>query len=346
MPVSIVVGGQFGSEGKGKVALEIARRRRATAVVRVGGTNSGHTGVDDEGRPQAFRQLPASALADGVTVVLPAGAIIDPSIFLDEVRRLGLGPDHVLVSGNATVITQKDKDAEREQGLVGRIGSTGSGTGAALARRMARDGSFPILAEDVDELAPFIRDTEHYLTSVTRAGERIVIEGTQGFGLSLLLGRHPKVTSRSTTAAAFLDEAGLSPFDVDDITLVVRTYPIRVAGDSGLLPNETTWEAVATRAGLPSDFVELTTATRKVRRVAEFDPEVVRRAIRVNRPTRLVLNHLDYVDPEVRGDRLGAAGREFVAFVERSVGHTVHTVGTGPAGLLELTPALEGVSSK
>src|SRR5690242_7487277 len=118
MPISVVVGGQFGSEGKGKVALEIARRAGARIVVRVGGTNSGHTAVDDEGRTHALRQLPVSVLAPGTIAVLPPGAIIDPEIFRQEVDALRLPPDRVNVSPLATVLTDTDKKNERDAGLV------------------------------------------------------------------------------------------------------------------------------------------------------------------------------------------------------------------------------------
>ena len=66
MPVTVVVGGQFGSEGKGKVALATARETKASIVVRVGGPNSGHTGVDASGRSLIFRQLPAAAFTPGL----------------------------------------------------------------------------------------------------------------------------------------------------------------------------------------------------------------------------------------------------------------------------------------
>ena len=76
MPVSIIAGGQFGSEGKGKVSFEIAKRTSAKYVVRVGGTNSGHTVVDEKGRATALRQLPAGGLACPSTVsVLPPGSL-------------------------------------------------------------------------------------------------------------------------------------------------------------------------------------------------------------------------------------------------------------------------------
>jgi hypothetical protein len=77
---------------------------------------------------------------------------------------------------------------------------------------------------------------------------------------------------------------------------VIRAHPIRVAGESGGLPNEITWEIVATDAGLPKGFQELSTVSRQVRRVGRFDPDIVRRAIEVNRPDRIVLNHLDLAE--------------------------------------------------
>ena len=79
MPVSIVIGGQFGSEGKGKVALEIVRRShgRNPVAVRVGGPNSGHTAYDRSGSRWVLRQLPAACVDRNVDVVLPAGSYID-----------------------------------------------------------------------------------------------------------------------------------------------------------------------------------------------------------------------------------------------------------------------------
>lgn len=332
MPVSVVVGGQYGSEGKGKVALELALSRRAAAVVRVGGTNSGHTAVDANGRTWALRQLPVSVLAPNTVAVLPPGALIDPDIFLEEVERLGLGPDRVRVSPVATLVTPADKSAEQAEGLVDRIGSTGSGSGAALARRMTTRGKSTLLAGDHGRLWPYLENTGKLLTGLVDRGARVVIEGSQGFGLSLLHGDYPFTTSRDTTAGTFVAEAGLSPLDIDDVTLVLRTFPIRVAGNSGPLPGEITWAQIAARVGLPSDYVELTTATRKVRRVGTFDADLVRRAIGANRPTRVVLNHLDYVatggpgDPEVR--------RFVEDVVEGAVGRRVDWLGFGPAELL------------
>lgn len=334
MPVSVVVGGQYGSEGKGKVALAVAREKGARCVVRVGGTNSGHTIIDECGKPRSFRQLPASVFSKDSIAVLPPGALIDIDIFEREVVELGLGPDRVKVSPFASLISAEDREAERSNGLVDRIGSTGSGTGAALVRRMGR-ASTVLLAKDEPRLGAYIDDTTQLMRDLLAKGQRIVIEGSQGFGLSVLHGGfYPHATSRDTTAAAFVSEAGLSPFDVDEIVLVLRAHPIRVAGTSGPLEDEMSWKDLAAEAGLAEDYRELTTATKKVRRIGRFEVDVVRRAIAANQPTSIVLNHLDYVDPALaQGERSGLA-REFLARVESWIGATVTMVGFGPDSLI------------
>jgi adenylosuccinate synthase len=340
MPVSIVVGGQFGSEGKGKVALEIVRREPVAAVIRVGGTNSGHTAVGVDGKIYALRQLPAAAVDRSVKVILPAGSYIDLNVFDDELNRLGLGPDRVLVSPMARIITEEHKRWERTQGLGPAIGSTQSGTGAAVMAMAARGASgFPlrsVQAQERPELAPFLKDTTSELRSLLNSGRRVVIEGTQGYGLSLLQGGYwPKVTSRDTSAAGFLAEAELSPRDVDDVTMVIRCHPIRVAGDSGPLEGETTWESIAFEAGLPLDYREYTTVTGKVRRVGRFGPELVRRAIAANNPSRMVLNHIDYVDSRVSAGVLTDKARRFVEKIEDEIERPIDWLGIGPDRVID-----------
>src|SRR5690348_4791126 len=106
MPVSIVVGGQFGSEGKGKVALELRRRSSLPVVViRVGGPNSGHTGYDQFGKKWALRQLPAGAIDRDVDVIFPPGSYIDPLILQFELDKLQYPQERVHVSPFASVIT-------------------------------------------------------------------------------------------------------------------------------------------------------------------------------------------------------------------------------------------------
>ena len=145
------------------------------------------------------------------------------------------------------------------------------------------------------------------------SNQDIIIEGTQGYGLSLLHSPlYPFSTSRDTTAAGFLSEVGLSPFDVDDIYLVLRTFPIRVEGNSGPLKNEISWEELGQK-------IESTSVTKGTRRVAKIDYKLIKEAILVNRPTRIILNHLDYVEDKKRDD--------FITNLEKEISRKIDYIG-------------------
>jgi adenylosuccinate synthase len=217
--------------------------------------------------------------------------------------------------------------SEINGGLPEAIGSTGSGTGAAVMQRIQRTGK-ALLAKDVPELKEYIRDVKTFLRQELDQDKRVIIEGTQGYGLSLLHTAHyPKATSRDTTAAGFLAEVGLSPLDVDDVVLTIRAFPIRVSGDSGPLPNEITWEVVTKESGSSVPICETTSVTKKIRRVARFDCGVVRNAIISNKPTRIVLNHLDQVDVSSTPQYFTQKVSSFVEHVELEIGSKIDYVG-------------------
>ncbi|PIW31019.1 MAG: hypothetical protein COW30_00945 [Rhodospirillales bacterium CG15_BIG_FIL_POST_REV_8_21_14_020_66_15] len=335
MPVSVVFGGQFGSEGKGKVVHDLARLSGARVAVRVGGPNSGHTVIDKTGAERKFQSLPTASLLPDAVSVIAAGSYVDPLILISEIVQGGLSPDRVMVDPNAVLITDSLKTEELDSGLRGRIGSTLSGTGAAVKARILRDGSAAFASSD-DRLKPFIRETREFMRGCLDRGERIIIEGTQGFGLSVIHSpEYPYVTTRDTSAAGFVSEAGLSPLDVDDVVMVLRAFPIRVAGNSGPLPNEIDWQTVRRESGYAEDVTEYTTVTGAIRRVARFDPAIVRKAIEANAPTRIVLNHVDYIDSSCRAShRLSARAEEFVAGVEVGIGASIDFIGFGPSGIV------------
>ena len=114
MPVSIVVGGQFGSEGKGKVASWIAQDPSVKIAVRCGGPNSGHT-VIHNGKPEIFRQLPTACLNPNVTSVLSAGTYIDPEILFEEIDRAEITPDRLFIDPNAVIITGREQTGRADQ---------------------------------------------------------------------------------------------------------------------------------------------------------------------------------------------------------------------------------------
>ncbi|MCJ2185219.1 adenylosuccinate synthetase [Novosphingobium beihaiensis] len=345
MPVSVVVGGQYGSEGKGKVALDTVRRdTKSTLAVRPGGSNSGHTGFSSTGRRHVLRQLPAAVIDGRIGAVIPAGSYVDPDLLLREIVEIGISPAHIHIDPRAHVITNAHREWERQSTLTETIGSTGSGTGAAVLARAARYApGIPrgIPAAECDQLRPFLSDTVALMRGALSRGERIVVEGTQGFGLSALHGDvWPKATSRDTTAAGFLSEAGLAPSDVDDVVLVLRSHPIRVAGDSGPLHGETSWDEIAQSSGGPWWGGELTSVTHRLRRVGKFDAEVVLRAIMINQPQRIVMNHLDHVDYKVaNGKTLTDKACAFIADVQRQIGRRIDAIGTGEQAFIDISSA-------
>lgn len=312
MSITIVVGGQYGGEGKGKVTYNIAQEKNINITVRIGGTNSGHTVVTGENKKFILRQLPTTAIIPHSISVLSAGSYIDLDILKKEIELTGISQKQLFIDQNAMIITKEDRENELKNNLRESIGSTASGTGESVIRRISRDKK-TLLAKDIEELNVYIIDSKKFLYEQIQKKQKILIEGTQGYGLSLLHSQHyPYCTSRDTTAAGFLAETGLSPFDVEDIILTIRTFPIRVEGNSGELKNEIDWE----RLKLTPEF---TSVTKKTRRIAEFDLEIVSRAIMSNRPTTIVLNHLDYIEEKDR--------KEFIENIEKGINQKINYIG-------------------
>ncbi len=335
MPLTVIVGGQYGSEGKGKVAHCLATERKAAIAVRTGGPNAGHTVIEPPDRPVVLRQLPTAALIPNVMCALGPGSYIDADILLQEITRTGLTADRLMIDPKAIMITEEDKEEERQSGLRKAIGSTQSGTGAAVVKRIQRKSALVTATSD-DRLAKFIKPIPPILRDALIKGARVILEGTQGFGLSPLHSpTYPYVTSRDTTAAAFVSEVGLSPLDVDEVVMVLRAFPIRVSGNSGPLPNEIDWETLTQESGSPITLVEHTSVTKTVRRVARFDSGIVRNAIEVNAPTQIALNHLDYLD-YLCGESESPSPKviEFVERIEFEIGRRVSYLGFNPSSLM------------
>lgn len=344
--IDVIVGGQFGSEAKGHVTQQVIKRHvsgrpnNPVLNIRVAGPNAGHTvyaDVRDNSFEQpvmekfAFRQLPVGVVesADRVDCAIAAGSEIDLRVLLAEiqvVQQAGLWPEHQVmwVDPEATEINGHDLTEESYGGLLGksmvdRIGSTGKGVGAARSGRIMRQPGRRI-GDNSDAIKALAAKgvTVGPIDALYRTGNgaedyHVVIEGTQGYGLGLHAGFYPQCTSSDCRAIDFLAMAGLSPWTVRAadlcIWVVVRPYPIRVAGNSGYLKGETSWEEL----GLP---VEKTTVTQKVRRVGTWDSTLVQAAVKANgggvRNSELLaafglpsvvlaLTMADQIDPGVKG---------------------------------------------
>jgi adenylosuccinate synthase len=298
MNVTIVVGGQFGSEGKGKTTSLLAYDYgEDCAVVRGGGPNSGHI-VHEHGCQFCFQLLPAGIVYRRRGFLAPA-AVVDLQVLRCELRKYEVPPHLFAVDPFSVVVTEQHKKEERT--LCTTISSTGSGTGAATAAKVMRTAKTRLIKDVLSDnpwLTPYVRDVRSEVSDLIDQGFRIIVEGTQGFGLSLHHSRRfPQTTSKDTSAAQFAMETGLSPLLVDEVIMVIRTFPIRVAGaQSGTLLDEISWDQVRRESGYPYEISEYTTVTQKIRRVGRFDLSLIMDACQVNRPTKIVVHGLDYLN--------------------------------------------------
>lgn len=349
--VQVVVGGQFGSEGKGAIAAYLGREayaaREELAAVRVAGPNAGHSALDANGRKWALRHIPVVAVSNPTcALVIGAGSEIDEEVLRKEIMELEYEGipirDRLIVDKEATIIEMTDKTEEEE--LIAGIGSTGKGIGSARARRAMR--SAPLVRHGLVEEEDFrIADTRDFLDIWTGLGNPVLIEGTQGYGLGLHAGHYPKCTSSDCRAIDFLAMAGISPWSVHvqtEVWVVLRTYPIRVAGPSGDLKGETTWEELNRSSG---GYIqpEKTTVTQKVRRVGTWDAELAEEAIAANGGTqgcKVALTFFDYWYPELAGATdpmaLEPHHHDQLEGIAADLGRPVDLVSTGPGTIIDL----------
>ena len=338
MSVWVVVGGQFGSEGKGKISAIITLQEKIDICIRCGGPNSGHSFQRQNGEMILLRQLPTGFVRHQTRLLIPAGGLVDLEILQSEIQSLGLDAKRVGVDRNAMIITSEDRDQERQLALGERLSSTQSGVGSAVARRALRSDNVTLAIGAVAShpwLRPLLTDVAAEANSAVDCGKKVLIEGTQGSGLSLYHSPHyPKATSRDTNAAGFVSEVGLSPRLVSEIILVLRTFPIRVAGaQAGPLNEELTWEQIQAESTSPIRPHEYTSVTHNLRRVGRFDWAAAKRAVELNRPTRLAVNFLDYIDFKNRAvsewASLTPTARRFVNDIEAASSVPAIYLGTG-----------------
>ena len=305
--LQVIVGGQFGSESKGRVTFD--RLRQAIRwnglidaeppqiwSVRVGGPNAGHVVYDSKGHRFALRQLPVGAVDPRFQLAIAAGSEIDFSVLEQEIDLLesfGHEVHHrLLIHPEATWLEPHHIEAERDSDIVARLGSTAKGIGAARAERIWRTARRVADAPAKWQELGFV---EPYERHVRRFKDHVVIEGTQGYGLGTHAGHYPQCTSGDARAIDFAAQAMVNPWDAQrfQIHMVIRPYPIRVAGNSGELYGETSWD----KLGLEE---ERTTVTQKVRRVGVFEPTIVQEALVAN-GYRITSLHLAMADQVAEG---------------------------------------------
>lgn len=388
-PIQIVVGGQYGSEAKGAIAGYLALKDGIDIAVRTGAVNAGHTVVYESpvtnlSERVAMQQLPVAWVNPNTTLVVGAGALVDLDILKREVGTITRLTGHdarkrVIIDYRAYIHRPVHVERSRSANRHHSIGATGKGCSEALMDRIRSRGvenwtvgaNLGLIADAIGDVAE-ITDTEAFLNTSFDDGANIQLEGTQGQLLDLYLGPYPYTTHKQTGPAQWMLEAGLSPGLPTEIIMVVRTYPIRVAGNSGPLADEMSWSELADtinvkrgECGLPpivdpdavdefddavrnaarkfklpsgSDgtdqhkwsaadrvtyrealselnkaaleslpdhtvrelcqLFEMTTVTKKLRRIAAINDDDLRRAARQVRPGQVALTFMNYMFPE------------------------------------------------
>ena len=405
MPVNIVVGIQWGDEGKGRIVDYLCANAHIAARFG-GGANAGHTVIVGD-KTYKLRIVPSGVVTGVEACIIGPGTVVNPESFLAEIDALdaaGIDTTRVWVSDLAQLILpyhiELDRAGERARGS-GAIGTTGNGIGPAYGDRVARCG---IRAGDLRDpaycraiiearaaaLAPLgirvdsegvarwlaalaprmlrhVRDTVSMLHDAMRANKRVLVEGAQGSMLDVTFGTYPFVTSSATVAGAAGAGLGFGPTAVESVMGVVKAYTTRVGG--GPFPTEL---LDATGERLRSVGKEFGVVTGRARRCGWLDLAMLRYAVQVNGITEIALTKLDVLDgfdeikvavayrgnsaasvpfqiaggaqPEYRTfagwsnstadartfDRLPAAARDYVSFIERECGVPITLISVGP----------------
>jgi len=320
----IVAGGQFGDEGKGKVIAYLALHDKPKIVARAGvGPNAGHT-VIWHGKKLGLRQVPCGLVYEGARLLIGPGVLVNPEVLSKEVEETKIG-NRLGIDRQCTVIEKQHIEQDRtSEHLKGTIGSTGTGCGPA---NVARVGRVARLAKDTPELQRFLADVPGEVNEAIKHGELVMVEGSQGFGLSLYHGTYPYVTSKDTSASTLAADVGIGPTKVDEVVLVFKAYVSRVG--AGPFVTEMSPEKAE---GL--GIVEYGTVTQRRRRIGEFDFELAQRSIMINGATQLALTCLDRLFSGCSGTRsfkeLTLEARAFVKNMEDKLGVPVKLISTGP----------------
>jgi adenylosuccinate synthase len=323
MPCTIIVGAFWGDEGKGKIISYLALKDKLDFCVRTGSVNAAHT-VWFGGKRYALHMVPAAFLNPKTRLLIAAGANVHVQKFLEEVEqtrvrgRIGVDP-------NASIIEEKHCAQDKASAINKGIGTTGWGVGPAIEERVRRTAK---LARDIPELKPYIADQVQEVNDGLDAGKKVILEGTQGFMLSLFLsGGYPYVTGRDTGASAIASEAGVGPTRVDDVLIVYKSFITRVG--SGPLPGEISKEEAQKRG-----WFETAAGTGRDRRSAPFDFELAKKTAKINGATQAALTKLDSLFASCRGVKqygdLPEEAKNFVKEVESRTGVSVVLIGTGP----------------
>ena len=331
MSVRVIVGSQWGDEGKGKITDILAEK--SDLVVRYqGGNNAGHTVVVGE-TTFKLHLIPSGILYKNCCCIIANGVVLDPIVLFEEIDTLlkqgiQVTPENFKISSIAHVILSYHKQLDNQQEAKRhqeKIGTTGKGIGPAYTDKVSRIGmrvqdlfskskilkvlhkhSFDTLLPnqsiDLEEIAdkyfeyglklkPYVIDSSLFINQAIDSGKNIILEGAQGTLLDVDHGTYPFVTSSNPISGGACIGAGVGPHKIDKVTGVTKAYLTRVG--EGPFTTELFDE---TGENLRTRGGEFGTTTGRPRRCGWLDLVILRYAIRVNGITDICFTKLDVLD--------------------------------------------------
>jgi adenylosuccinate synthase len=329
--VSVIVGTQWGDEGKGKITDILAER--VDLVVRYqGGNNAGHTVVVGD-TTFKLHLIPSGILNSKCCCVIGNGVVLDPEVLFAEMEKLesqhiSVRPEQFKISGLCHVILpfHKALDSQQENSRGDqKIGTTGKGIGPAYTDKVSRCGlrvldlfskdrlakhiharNWPELVpnsgldpEAVIEqyyaygqrLKPFVTDTSLFVNQAIDSGKSVILEGAQGTLLDVDHGTYPYVTTSNPVSGGACTGVGIGPHKIHKVIGVAKAYATRVG--EGPFPSELNDDM---GEHLRQRGAEFGTTTGRPRRCGWLDLVVLRYAARVNGLTEICLTKLDVLD--------------------------------------------------
>ncbi|MFC1768325.1 adenylosuccinate synthetase [Nanoarchaeota archaeon] len=317
----LILGGQWGDEGKGKVVDLLTEK--ADMVCRYnGGNNAGHT-VVVKGVKYKFHLIPSGVLHKNTVNILGNGMVIDPSVLLGEMEGITskgftISSDNFVISSSAHVIQQEQIEEDLEMGK--GIGTTGRGIGPCYVAKVRRNGlrmNEFVKTDDpnAQKLKEFVKDTYLIINGAIDNGQNVLLEGAQGALLDIDHGTYPYVTSSNPISGGACTGLGIGPKKINSILGVFKAYITRVG--AGQFPtelgNEEQTEGEDRDNGLTREEIEganngdeylqgkvlrkqgmeYGTTTKRPRRTGWFDGVAAKYSIMINGLDGIVITKLD-----------------------------------------------------
>jgi len=330
MSCTILCGGFWGDEGKGKMVSYLSSTDKPDAAARAGvGPNAEH-GFTFKGERHDLRQITCAFVCETAKLFIGAGVLVNPEMFLKEVEKTKTR-GRIWIDRQCGIIEDRHIKAEHSSKyFTSKLKTMGMGCGPANADRANR---ILKIAEEIDELKPFLTNVSDELNDILDRGENVLIEGSQGYGLSLFHGTYPYVTSKDTTASALAADVGIGPLKVNEIIVAFKSYVTRAS--PGPLAGEYSSEEIKKFGLVETETAIVYEKQNGIRRVGRFDFETAKKTLRANSATQIALTCIDKLYPECRGvksyEKLSPQAKDFISNIETKLKVPVTLISTGPA---------------